>query len=646
MEKLKLHTPDLTAQNIDKLAQLFPDCVTETRDEQGSVTQVIDFDQLRQELSGSVVEGPQERYHLDWPGKREAILAANAPIAKTLRPCREESVDFDTTKNIFIEGDNLDALKLLQETYLGKVRLIYIDPLYNTGSDLLYKDDFAEDSEAYFKRSNQMDPNGNRMVTNTEANGRFHSDWLSFIYPRIKLSRNLLTNDGIFLASINDIELQNLKSLCDEVFGFKNRLATFVWVNEGNIDNQSKIKTNHEYIVAYARDERSFLPPAVIDPNIPETSKLFKDFIENTIVKNGPANPVGDITLPPGFPADFDEGIVEPKADFWPKLSCPVTVSSGVTQNRVVLSSGWSSKELAQEFIAGNFQPIVDLKGQESRFFLSKTGALYVRKVRSDSQSHVLTVLRGMGTVQEASSELAEMGITFSYPKPVSLIEYLVRVGSSDCDIIMDLFAGSGTLGEAIFRLNSKAGKRRFVLVQIPEELDVASEKGGVSQKTVAEIGKERLRKVGAKIKSDTSLTAPNLDTGFRVLKINTSNMREVYYAPDAVAQVDLLGQVDNIRPDRTPEDLIFQVLVDWGLDLALPIVEETIGEKTVFFVDSNALAACFDFGITDELVKEIAKRKPLRAVFRDASYGSDSVKINVDQIFRLLSPDTEVRSI
>ena len=404
-----------------------------------------------------------------------------------------------------------------------------------------------------------------------------------------------MTNDGIFLASINDIEFQNLKSVCDEVFGFKNRLATFVWVNEGNIDNQSKIKTNHEYILAYARDERSILPPAVIDPNIPETSKLFKRLHRNTIVKNGPANPVGDITLPPGFPADFEEGIVEPKTDFWPKLSCAVTVSSGVTQNSVVLSSGWSSKELAEKFIAEGFQPIFDSKGQESRFFLSKTGALYVRKVRSDSQSHVLTVLKGMGTVQEASSELAEMGIAFSYPKPVSLIEYLLRVGSSENDIIMDLFAGSGTLGEAAFRLNSQTGKRRFVLVQIPEEFESAGEEGGASQKTVSEIGKERLRKAGAKIKARTALTAPNLDTGFRILKIDTSNMRDVYYAPDALAQGDLLAQVDNIRPDRTPEDLLFQVLVDWGLDLALPIAQETIAGKSVFFVDGNAFAACFD---------------------------------------------------
>lgn len=646
MEKLKLHTPGLTAQNIDKLAQLFPNCVTEATSEDGKLTHVIDFDQLRQELSGSIVEGPRERYHLDWPGKREAILAANAPIAKTLCPRRAESVDFDTTKNLFIEGDNLDALKLLQETYLGKVKLIYIDPPYNTGGDFLYDDDFRDDNETYLLRSNQQDEAGNRLVANTEANGRFHSDWLSFLYPRIKLSRNLLTNDGLFLASVNDVELHNLLAMCDEIFGAKNHLATFVWLNEGNIDNQSKIKQNHEYIVAYARNETSVTPPPVIDPNIPKDSKLFRETIENTIVKNGPANPVGDIILPEGFPTDFEEGIIHPKDDFWPKLSCAVNVASWKTQNAVTVSSGWSSRELAEKFIANEFKPILDTKGQESSFFLSKTGALCVRKNRIDSQSHVLTVLKSMGTVQSASAGLADIGIAFSYPKPTTLIEYLIRVGSLESDLVMDLFAGSGTLGEAILRLNAQGDNRRYILVQIPQTIGTENSKGQFRPGTISELAKERLRRAGSKIKSANALTAPDLDIGFRVLKIDTSNMRDVYYAPDAVAQTTLLGQVDNIKPDRTPEDLLFQVLVDEGVDLALPIAEETIAGKKVFFVDGNALAACFDDGISDELVKEIAKRKPLKAVFRDANYGSDSVKINVDQIFRLLSPETEVKSI
>jgi adenine-specific DNA-methyltransferase len=623
-EKLKMHTPDLTAQNIQKLAELFPDCVTEICDETGKVSQGIDFDQLRQELSGVLVEGPRERYHLDWPGKREAILAANAPIAKTLRPSREESVNFDTTKNLFIEGDNLDALKLLQENYLGEVKVIYIDPPYNTGGDLLYDDDFNSDTNTYLIRSNQSDAEGNRLVANTSANGRFHSDWLTFLYPRIKMSRNLLCEDGIFLASINDVELHNLLHICDEVFGAKNHLGTFVWLNEGNIDNQSKIKVNHEYVVAYARNEKSVKAPPVIDPNTPTDSKLFRDFIENTIVKNGPANPVSDIVLPVGFPADFEEGVIEPKDDFWPRLSGSVEVASWSTQQSVTLSSGWSSKELAEDYIKSGFKPILDAKGQECDFCLTRSGALYVKKKRSDAQSHVLTVLKGMGTVQAASASLAELGIAFTYPKPTTLIEYLIKIGSPGSgDLVMDLFAGSGTFAEAVFRLNAQGSDRRFVVVQIPQELQEDESTDQSDWRTVAE-----------------------LDVGFRVLKIDTSNMLDVYYAPDAVAQTDLLGQVDNIRAGRSPEDLLFQVLVDWGLDLALPITEERIEDKQVFFVDKNALAACFDVGVTDEMVKAIAQRKPLRAVFRDSSYGTDSVKINVEQIFKLLSPDTEVRSI
>src|ERR1022692_4847898 len=340
MDKLKLHTPDLTAENIEKIAALFPNCITEACDENGTLTRAVDFDQLRQELSTSIVDGPRERYHLDWPGKREALLAANAPVAKTLRPCREESVDFDATKNLFIEGDNLDALKLLQEIYLNKVKMIYIDPPYNTGKDLLYKDDFRDDVTSYFRRSNQVDDIGNRLVANTEANGRFHSDWLTFIYPRIKLSRALLSDDGLLFISINDVELGNLIELCNEIYGHANHFATFVWVNEGNIDNQSRVKLNHEYVVVYAKDkayvapppvidpnisnesklakDKAYVaPPPVIDPNISNESKLFRETIENTIVKNGPKNPVSDIILPAGFPADFDEGVVQPKDSFW-----------------------------------------------------------------------------------------------------------------------------------------------------------------------------------------------------------------------------------------------------------------------------------------------------------------------------------------
>ncbi len=647
MEKLKLHTPDLTARNIEKLAALFPDCVTEAKDEEtGRLKRAIDFDQLRQELSGHIVEGPRERYHLDWPGKREALLTANAPIAKTLRPCREESVDFDTTKNLFIEGDNLDALKLLQETYLGKVKLIYIDPPYNTGSDFIYDDDFRDSTVDYLQRSNQVDEESNRMFANTEANGRFHSDWLSLMYSRIKLARNLLSDNGIILISLNDVEVGNLRSICSEIFGDKNHLATFIWLNEGNIDNQSKIKVNHEYVVAYAKNETLVVAPPVIDPNIPKSSKLFKAAIENTIVKNGPANPVSPIEIPQGFPADFDEGTIEPKPDFWPQLSCKVSIKGGKTLNAVTLTSGWSSKDIAERFIRSEFRPVLDTKGQETTFHLTQTGALFARKQRAETQSHVLTVLKGMGTVQASSSKLSEIGISFPYPKPSELIEYLIQIGARDSDLVMDFFSGSGTTGEAVMNLNLAGGNRRYILVQLPADCNENSASGKVGQKTIADLAKQRLRRAGAKIKAENATSAPNLDIGFRVLKIDTSNMKDVYYTPDAVKQSELALHTGNIKEDRTPEDLLFQVLVDWGVDLALPIARETIAKKTVFFVDGNALAACFDPDITEDLVQELARRKPLRAVFRDSSFGSDSVKINVEQIFKLLSPATELKSL
>lgn len=647
MTKLKLHTPNLTAENIEKLAALFPNCVTEAKDEKaGQLKRAIDFDQLRQELSDHIVEGPRERYHLDWPGKREALLAANAPIAKTLRPCREESVDFDATKNLFIEGDNLDALKLLRETYLGKVKLIYIDPPYNTGNDFIYDDDFGQDAKEYFKRSNQKDEDHNRMIANTEANGRFHSDWLSMIYSRIKLARNLLRDDGLILISINDIEIGNLRSICSEIFGDKNHLATFIWLNEGNIDNQSRIKVNHEYVVAYAKNEALVGAQPVIDPNIQKDSKLFKDNIENTIVKNGPANPVSPIVLPIGFPADFEEGAIEPKSGFWPQLSEPLKVKNGKTLNSVTLTSGWSSKDIAERFIRNGCQPVLDTKGQETAFYVSRTGALCSHKRRLESQSHVLSVLRGMGTVQASSSKLSQLGISFSYPKPTELIEYLIRVGTGDDDIVMDFFSGSGTTGEAVLNLNRISGHRRYMLVQIPAAVNENSVSSKVGQKTIAEISKERIRRAGAKIKAESVIVDAKLDIGFRVLKIDTSNLKDVYYTPDAVKQDQLEIHTDNIKEDRSPEDLLFHVLVDWGVDLALPIEQQTIGGKTVFFVDGNALVACFDPKISEDLVKELAKRKPLRAVFRDSSYDSDSTKINVEQIFKLLSHETEVKSL
>jgi adenine-specific DNA-methyltransferase len=637
MEKLKLHTPDLTAQNIEKLAQLFPNCATEVRDDEGRVTQAIDFDQLRQELSSSIVDGPRERYHLDWPGKREAILAANAPIAKTLRPCRDESVDFDTTKNLFIEGDNLDALKLLQETYLGKVKLIYIDPPYNTGNDFIYEDDFAEDSEAYLLRSNQKDETGNRLVANTEANGRFHSDWLTMMYSRLRLARNFLRDDGSIYISVDDKEVHNLRKMCDEVFGEGNFVGTFIWEKRTNRENRKVITSRHDNLVCYCRDSNRIRQ---VIRQLAMTDKALANY------KN---------------PDDDTRGR-------W--KSDPATAQAGhgtKDQFYVFIAPNGKKHELESGRCWVYTESVMKKEVQEGKIWFGRDGNGVPRvKTYLDAKERGLTpetiwFAEDVATNEIAKNLLKEMfggKSVFDTPKPVDLVKRIIELSSDPDSIVLDFFAGAAVTAHAVFEANKQdGGSRRVLLVQLPEPCPVDSDAYKAGFQTISDVAKERIRRAGKLLQGSESAegmaqqTLPlqetfEIDAGFRVLKIDTSNMRKVYYAPDAVQQADLMGQVDNIRADRTPEDLLFQILVDEGLDLALPITEETVAGKTIFFVDGNALAACFDGGVSDELVKEIAKRKPLRAVFRDASYGSDSVKINVDQIFRLLSPETEVRSL
>lgn len=679
MEKLKMHSKDFADENIAKLANLFPNCVVEKQVEKDGVPQVyksgpkkglpvlekaIDFDLLKQELSTSIIEGPKERYHLNWPGKREALLTANAPIAKTLRPCREESVDFDTTENLFIEGDNLDALKLLQETYLGKVKMIYIDPPYNTGKDFIYSDKFAESTEEYMVDSGQRDEEGNRLVANTESNGRFHSDWLSMMYSRLKLARNLLKDDGVIFISIDDNELHSLKKICDEVFGQENFLVNFVWRTDGNFDNQAKFKKCHEYIIGYAKQERFFIHPPVIDPNVPKTSKLYKSEVRNTIVKNGPKNPVSSIVLPKDFPADLNKGTISQNRDSWPYYKSDAIIENGKLTSEVVLESGWSSKDLLVSFIANNCKPIIDNKGQKTHFIISKTGTIEVIKKRAETQSHVISSLVNLGGPQKAASEIQSMNIIFDdYPKPLSLLNYICRMVSGKNDIFLDFFAGSATVAHAIMQLNAKDNcKRKFIMVQLPETCDEKSEAFKAGYKTIAEISKERIRRAGKAIKDELekkknknqatffeeSNTQTSLDIGFRVLKIDSSNMNDVYYTPDTIKQNQLSLLTDNIKEDRTSEDLLFQVLLDWGVDLTLPISRETIQDLEVFFVDQNGLAACFEKNgkITEDFCKELASLKPLRVVFRDSGFKDDSIKINVEQIFKLMSPHTDIRTI
>ena len=627
MRKLKMHSPDLTDDNIAKIRDLFPGCVSETKDENGKLRLAIDFDQLRQELSDEIVEGPQERYRLDWPGKREALLTANAPIAKTLRPCRDESVDFDTTQNLFIEGDNLDALKLLQETYLGKVKMIYIDPPYNTGNDFIYADNFAESTEDYLLDSGQKDESGNRLVANKEANGRFHSDWLSMIYPRLKLVRNLLKENGILFISIDDNEVHNLRKICDDVFGSGNFIAELVWERAYAPKNDAKyISNSHDYVLMYAKSIDSFQIG-----RLPRTEKA------NARYKN-PDNDSRGVWKP----SDMSVKTYTPECDY------PITTPSGSV---IEPPTGrcWSlSKNAFLERLHDN------------RIYFGADGnnvpciKRFLSELKFDGMApQSIMFYKDVGHSQEGAKEvtsLLESG-AFDGPKPIRLLSRLLILARTERnDIILDFFAGSATTAHAVMQLNAEdGGNRKFIMVQLPESCDEKSEAFKAGYKTIAEISKERIRRAGQRILEGDCHPGWNKDVGFRVLKIDTSNMAEVYYTPEATRQSDLLAAVDNIKPGRdNPEDLLFQVLVDWGVDLTLPVRRETIQGKTIFFVNHEPydLIACFDEGITEELVKELATYKPLRAVFRDNGFASDAVKINVDQIFRQLSSATDVKSI
>lgn len=632
MDKLKMHSPDLVVQNIGKIAELFPNCITEDQDENGKIRRVVDFDLLRQELSAGLVEGPRERYTLTWPGKNEAILTANAPIAKTLRPCEEESVDYENTRNLFIEGDNLDVLKLLQETYLGKVKMIYIDPPYNTGNDFIYEDDFAEDTESFLKRSNQKDEEGNRLVANSETNGRFHSDWLSMMYPRLKLAKNLLREDGVVFISIDDNEVHNLRKLCDEIFGENNFIADIVWQKKTSPDARMNISAAHDHIILYGRNAE--LCKLRYLPFDDERKKSF-------------SNPDND---PRGVWASVDltgQTGRAPKSQFY-TIVTPSGKEMAPPDGRCWALAERTFKELVED----------------NRIWFGINGSNRPRLKKFLSESKGVRPWtwwdnKSVGHNQEASQEVKELfnnQALFDNPKPIRLIKRIIQLATNakEEDIVLDFFAGSATTTHAMFEQNLlDEGNRRYLLIQLPQLLKVGSNEFKANStalkagyKTIAEIGKERIRRAGRKIKEKNPLITQNLDTGFRVFKVDSSNMKDVYYTPDELKQGQLDIFKDNIKPGRRPEDLLFQVFLDWGLDLSLPIAKETINGKKVFFVDSNAMLACFDSGITEELVKKLAKYKPLRAVFRDDGFGSDSVKINVEQIFKLLSPSTEVKSI
>jgi len=670
MDKLKMHSPNLTQDNIARIRDLFPGCVTEAKGEDGNVKLAVDFDQLRQELADSIVEGPQERYHLNWPGKREAMLTANAPIAKTLRPVRttknskgeqiEESVNFDTTKNIFIEGDNLDALKLLQETYLGKIKMVYIDPPYNTGNDFVYADDFADEVSEFLLRSNQVDSKGNRLTANPETSGRFHSDWLSMMYSRLKLSRNLLRDDGLIVLHIDENEYPNLEKLLAEIYGEKNNLGTIVWDKRNPKGDATGVAQQHELICIYCKDREFFKATCEFqrpkenagrmlakakqiigrEGGVTEKArKEYKDWVNQQDLTGGEKayNQIdenGDVFRPVSMAWPNKKKAPE---DYFIPLIHPITGKEVPVPER-----GWRNPPATmQELLKSGliiFGP--DEKTQPTRKYRLK-----------DNLFENIPSLLYYGGSDDAL--LADLNIPFDTPKPVQVAKRLIQSICRNDDILIDFFAGSCTAAHALMLLNAEdGGNRRFIMIQLPEECDEKSEARKIGYSVVSEIGKNRIRRAGQRIREECSeilsARSSDLDLGFRVLKVDTSNMADVYYAPDALAKAKLELFVDNIKPDRTPEDLLFQVMLDWGVDLALPIAKETLQGKEVFFVDGNALAACFDArsGIDEVFVKELAKRQPLRVVFRDAGFKDSAVKINAEQIVKLLSPATEVKCI
>lgn len=612
-EKLKLHTPNITDENVTKLAALFPHCVSEGK---------IDFELLKQELSNSIIDGSQERYQLNWVGKREALLTANAPIAKTLRPCREESVNFDTTENLYIEGDNLDALKLLQETYLNKVKMIYIDPPYNTGNDFIYEDDFAENTADYLQRSNQKDESGNRLTANPESNGRFHSDWLSMMYPRLKLARNLLRDDGVIFISIDDNEQANLKRLCDEVFGEANFIANAIWRSKDNSNNDAKrFSTDHNHTLIYAKDS-DWQPEKLNDDS------------KRGHFKNPDNDPRGS----------YFDGNPLNSPNYRENLIYDLVSPSGVVISPPKNGWRWSKTVMNEKIKSGEIIFTDNEKSIRRRTYLLDMEGLPPSTLWID--------LDKTGHNRQAKYELLKMipEDVFQTPKPLKLIKFMLELVELDeNDIILDFFSGSATTAHAVMQLNAEdGGKRKFIMVQIPEACDEKSEAFKAGYKTIADIGKERIRRAGQKIKTDNALTATDLDIGFRVLKVDSSNMNEVYYSPDAINKDDLHLFINNIKDDRSDEDLLFQVLLDWGVDLTLPIERQTIDGKTVFVVAVDAIVACFDRaeGVSESFIKELAKIKPLRAVFCDGGFANDSVKINVEQIFKTISPMTEIKTI
>ena len=609
MDKLKMHTPNKADENFKKLAELFPNAVTETIDENGEVVRAIDKDVLMQEISCTVVDGNEERYQFTWPDKKKSVLLANAPINKTLRPCREESVDFDTTENLYIEGDNLEVLKLLQETYLGKVDMIFIDPPYNTGNDFVYEDNFAQSMEEYLTNSGQFDDEGNRLVLNTESNGRLHTDWLNMIYPRLRLSKDLLSEKGVIAIDHN--EHANLKQLCDLIFGVQCYIAEIAWRSSDNSNNNAlTFSEDYNTILVYAK--RPDWKPNFL--NDPSKRAHFKN------PDNDPRGPWFD-----GNPVN--------NPGLRPNLQFDITTPSGKIIKHPANGWRWSRETINEK-----------LKTGELRFSEDETRLIrrtYLADMEGLPPSTLFNELETTGHTRGAKYELkklfpdAPVTDLFSTPKPSLLIKYLLQIGSKTDSLVMDFFSGSGTTGDAVMQLNAEDnGNRKFILVQVSEICE-----GNKTFATICDMGKERIRRAAKKIAEENPDS--KFDGGFRVLKCDTSNMKDVYYSPSDFDRNLLDLMADNIKEDRTPEDLLFQVMLDLGVELSSKIEETTIAGKKVFDVADGFLIACFDKDVNDETIKAIAQKQPYYFVMRDSSLANDSVATNFEQIFATYSPDT-----
>lgn len=649
-DTLSMHSPNLVDVNVQKIMALFPNCITESEDEHGKLKKVVDFDLLRQELSQSLVEGGQERYRLDWPGKRQAILEANSPIAKTLRPARDESVNFNTTENLFIEGDNLDALKLLQESYLGQVKMIYIDPPYNTGNDFIYEDDFSEDTADFLARSEQLDEEGNRLVTNTESNGRFHSDWLTMMYSRLKLARNLLRDDGVIVIHIDEHEYANLGKILNEVFGEANSLGNIVWDKRNPKGDSINVASQHENIILFAKNRNIFKQESQLKQKKENAEKilskasylinkyglsdstraLFKDWVKTQIFSGGEL----------AYNQIDDEGeVFQPVSMAWPNskkapdeyfipLVHPITGKPCPIPDK-----GWRNpQKTMKELLKKNLIIFgVDESTQPRRKYLLKEN-LY---------ENVPSLLYFGGSDRA-------LDMPFDNPKPVYIANKLIDSVTKEEDIILDFFAGSSTTAHAVMQLNAEDGRnRKFVMVQINENTEEKSEAHKAGYSTISEISKERIRRAGKKIVADNQDKdgIENLDIGFRVLKIDSTNMKDVYYTPDSYDQATLANLESHIKEDRSGEDLLFQVMLDWGVPLSLPIEVKEIQGSSVYYVGIDSLVACFDT-LTTDLIDEISKDEPLKFVSSELAIAHDQDKTNIKARFAQLSPDTQVKFI